>query len=188
MRVDEKKKRKKEKKQQKNKQPLTFKEVIKEIVIAFVIAGVILFFVSPTKVKEHSMEPTVNDGDFLLLNKALYMSPEVGDIVVFETDLEDDNGNKMNLIKRVIGVEGDIITISGGKLFRNGSEVKEDYIYETCPGEVYNYKVPEGEVYVLGDHREVSRDSRELGSVDEDTIIGQAFLRVYPFGDFGTLK
>lgn len=164
------------------------KELLKEIVIAVAVTAVILFFISPTMVKEHSMQPTVNDGDVLLLNKVLYKDLKFGDIVVFKSELKDDNGKEMNLIKRVIGTQGDIITIANGKLFRNGHQVKEDYIYDECPGEVYNYIVPEGKIYVLGDHREVSRDSRELGPVDEDTIIGKAFFRLYPFSEIGTVK
>lgn len=170
------------------KESLTFKEVAKEIVIAVVITAVILMFVAPTTVKEHSMQPTVNDGDYLLLNKLLYDEPKLGDIVVFKSDLKNDDGKTMNLIKRVVGVEGDIITIANGKLFRNGKLVKERYIYEKCTGEVYNYKVSEGKIYVLGDHREVSRDSRELGAIDKDKVIGKAFFRVYPFSDFGVVK
>ena len=101
----------------KNKDKKSFaKEFLKEIVIAAAIAGAILFFVGPTAVREHSMQPTVNDGDVLLLSKALYNDPQVGDIIVFKSELEDDNGKPMNLIKRVIGTGGDIITISNGKL------------------------------------------------------------------------
>ena len=167
---------------------LTFKEVLKEVLIAVVITVIILTFIGPTAVKEHSMQPTVNDGDYLILNKLLYREPKHGDIVVFKSDLKTEEGKPMNLIKRVIGVEGDIITINGGNLFRNGQLVKEPYIYDQCIGEVYNYVVPKDEIYVLGDHREVSRDSRELGSVSKDRIIGEAFFRVYPLSNFGFVK
>ncbi len=161
------------------------KDILKEILIAILICVILLFFVVPTKVSEHSMQPTINDGDVLLLNKVLYIHPEPGDIVVFKSDLKNDDGTDMNLIKRVIGTEGDIITITNGKLYRNGELVEEDYIYDECTGEVYNYTVPEGKMYVLGDHREVSRDSREIGAVDEDSVIGIAFFRVWPFKDIG---
>lgn len=164
------------------------KDLLKEIVIAVIIAAIILFFVGPTRVKEHSMQPTINDGDMLILNKALYTEPEVGDIIVFKSELEGDDGKPMNLIKRVIGKGGDVITITEGRLYRNGALVNEDYIYGECVGEVYNYEVPEGQLYVLGDHREVSRDSREFGAIDEDSIIGKAVFRFYPFGDIGMVK
>lgn len=177
----------KSKNNDKNKKSFA-KEFLKEIVIAAAIAGAILFFVGPTAVREHSMQPTVNDGDVLLLSKALYNDPQVGDIIVFKSELEDDNGKPMNLIKRVIGTGGDIITITNGKLYRNGQEIKEDYIYGECTGEVYNFEVPEGKLYVLGDHREVSRDSRELGAIDEKTVIGKAVLRIWPLSDFGGLN
>lgn len=163
------------------------KDILKEILIAILICVILLFFVVPTKVSEHSMQPTINDGDVLLLNKVLYIHPEPGDIVVFKSDLKNDDGTDMNLIKRVIGTEGDIITITNGKLYRNGELVEEDYIYGECTGEVYNYTVPEGKMYVLGDHREVSRDSREIGAVDEDSVIGIAFFRVWPLKDIGVV-
>ncbi len=163
------------------------KDILKEILIALLICIILLFFVIPTKVSEHSMQPTINDGDVLLLNKHLYIHPESGDIVVFKSDLKDADGTNMNLIKRVIGTEGDVITITNGKLYRNGEIVEEDYIYGECTGEVYNYTVPKGKIYVLGDHREVSRDSREIGAVDEDDVIGIAFFRVWPLKDIGVV-
>ncbi len=163
------------------------KDILKEILIAVLICIILLFFVIPTKVSEHSMQPTINDGDVLLLNKHLYIHPEPGDIVVFKSDLKDADGTNMNLIKRVIGTEGDVITITNGKLYRNGEIVEEDYIYGECTGEVYNYTVPKGKIYVLGDHREVSRDSREIGAVDEDDVIGIAFFRVWPLKDIGVV-
>lgn len=174
-------------KKKEKKKKIFIKEFAKEFVIAAAVAGMILFFVGPTSVREHSMQPTVNDGDVLLLSKALYKDPQVGDIIVFESELKDDGGKPMNLIKRVIGVGGDVITISSGKLFRNGEQVEEDYIYGECTGEVYNYEVPENMLYVLGDHREVSRDSREIGAIDEDAVIGKAVFRIWPLNDFGRL-
>lgn len=174
-------------KNKKNK-TIKFKDIFKELIIALVITCVVLIFVSPTMVKEHSMQPTINDGDYLLLNKLLYQKPKYGDIVVFKSDIEKNDKKDINLIKRIIGVEGDIITINNDKLFRNGYEVKEKYIYKQCPGEIYNFVVPKGQVFVLGDHREVSIDSRQFGPIDEDKIIGKAFVRIYPFKNFGIIK
>ncbi len=161
---------------------------IKEIVIAVLATALVLFLIKPVVVKQHSMQPTVDEGNIILLNKGLYLTPEIGDVIVFNSTIKDRDGKKMKLIKRVIGVEGDIITIANGKLFRNGIEVEENYIYDTNPIDVYNYVVPEDQVYVLGDHREVSRDSRELGSIDKSTIIGRAILRIYPLNEIGIIK
>lgn len=176
------------KKKEKKKVKLTFKEILKEVLIALIITFIILIFIAPTTVREHSMQPTINDKDVVILNKLLKGEPKIGDIVVFESDMKDESGKDMLLIKRVIGTEGDIITIANNKLYRNGEIIEEDYIYEHCTGEVYNYEVPKGYVYVLGDHREVSRDSREFGAIKEEQIIGEAVLRIFPLKDIGILN
>lgn len=166
-----------------------WQELLKDLAVALVITTIVFAFISPTRISQHSMQPTINDGDILLVNKLLYSKPQRGDIVIFKTDSKDENGNDKALIKRVIGVEGDVITIAGGKIFRNGTQLDEsEYIYAEEMGEVYNYKVPKGKIYALGDHREVSLDSRTFGAVDCKEIIGQAVFRVWPLSDFGNIK
>ena len=103
----------------------------------------------------------------------------------------DDKGKEKLLIKRVIGIPGDVLTISNGILYRNGVRIQEPYIMGGANGEtsgaLYNYVVPDDCVFVMGDNRPVSLDSRseEVGPVKIKDIIGKAFFRLYPFDKIG---
>ena len=160
-------------------------ELFRDLLIAALIALAVSFFIRPTIVYETSMQPTIDPHDYLLMSKQAYRSKEVerGDVVIFKSDIELENtGKKKLLIKRVIGVPGDVITIADGNLYINGSKMEEKYIAKGgTPGKVYNVKVPKGEVFVMGDHREVSRDSREFGCVKQNKIVGKAIVRLFPF-------
>ena len=168
------------------------KELIRDIVIALVIVVAITLVIKPTIVKENSMQPTLYANNYLLVNKQAYRfgDEKRGDIIVFQSELEDEDGNQKLLIKRIIGLAGDIISIKDGKVFLNGEELKEDYIKEEeTPGDIKDYKVPEGQLFVMGDNRRVSIDSRDpdVGCVKEDTVMGKAFVRLYPFSEIGGL-
>ncbi len=181
------------------------KEFIRDVIIALAIVIVISLVVKPTIVKEQSMEDTLHSNDFLFLYKLAYINddhPEPGDIIVFESDLvnNDPQGlpgliNSLTgktsyklLIKRVIGVEGDVINIKDGVVYRNGEALDEDYIKEDYTnGFIDNLIVPEDQLFVMGDNRAVSMDSRELGTIAEDRVVGKAVIRVFPFEDFRKL-
>ena len=174
-------------------------EWIKDIIIAIIIAVVIMQFVRPTIVRQSSMEPNFYEGHYLLLSKQAYglfgNEPDYGQIVVFESELADENGNDKLLIKRVIGKPGDEITLSGGYVYRNGEKIDEPYIHmqgETWSpyGSDITCVVPEGEYFLMGDHREVSVDSRweEVGTVPLDQFQGRVFLRLYPFNQIESFK
>lgn len=164
-------------------------EWIKTIVISIIIALVITTFIRPTLVKGHSMYPTLEPNNYLIINKIPYMlhEPERGDIIVFESHLKTIDGKEKDLIKRVIAVEGDEVVIKNGRVYVNGVELKEDYINGTyTPGEV-RMIVPEGKVFVMGDNRENSLDSRDekVGLVDTDKIRGKVLVRLFPFSKIG---
>lgn len=169
------------------------KEFIKDILIAIVIVAAITAVIKPTIVKESSMEPTLYENNYLFVNKLAYITkdhPEYADIIVFQSDLDSDDGGKKLLIKRVVGVEGDVITISEGIVYRNDYPLEEPYTLEGyTSGQIYEYVVPQDEVFVMGDNRSVSLDSRDLsvGTVSEEAILGRAFIRLYPFSEFGLL-
>ena len=169
------------------------KEFLKDILIALVIVIAITAVIKPTIVKESSMEPTLYENNYLFVNKLAYKTkdhPAYEDIIVFESDLEADNGDKKLLIKRVVGVEGDVITIADGIVYRNGYPLEEPYTLEGyTSGDIYEYAVPQDEVFVMGDNRSISLDSRDpsVGTVDEELILGRAFIRLYPFNEFGML-
>jgi len=169
------------------------KGLLKEILIAVVIAFVIMQFIKPTIVKESSMQPTLYENNYILLNKQAYHfgKPEQGDIIVFHTGLKLENGKEKMLIKRVIGLPGDTIRIAEGKVYINGKELKEDYTKDGyTDGYIEDLKIPEGQLFVMGDNRLVSIDSRveEVGTVKIDQVLGKAFVRLYPFNEICLIK
>jgi signal peptidase I len=164
------------------------KELIRDIIIVILVAVCIIALVKPIIVKKTSMEPTLYENDYLMISKQAYTifgEPERGDIVVFP----HVEGNVTELyIKRVIGLPGDTITITNGLVYINGEPMREPYTKDGITlGEVNDYIVPAGKLYVLGDNREVSVDSRSeaVGCVGIDEITGKAVLRVFPFDKFG---
>lgn len=165
-------------------------EWIKTIAISVLIALCITTFIArPTLVKQHSMYPTLEPNDYLILNKISYRfhKPERGDIVVFKTSLKTSEGQDKNLIKRVIAVEGDEIVVENGNVYVNGEKLKEDYINgNSTPGD-NNLVVPENNVFVMGDNRPGSFDSRDMGTIEIDKIEGKALIRLFPFRKIGMI-
>lgn len=164
---------------------------VKEISIILVIVWLIITFVAQnTKVSGHSMESTLSDGDYLVINKLIYRfaKPARGDIIVFP-----HNGDKSEIfIKRVIGLPGDTIELKHGYVYVNGVELQENYIdekNETIGNIEYPFTVSEGQYYVMGDNRNNSFDSRyvEVGTVPLEQIIGKASIRIWPAKRFGLL-
>lgn len=167
-------------------------EWIKTIILSLVIALIITTFVKPTIVKNYSMSPTLQENDFLIINRFLYKrsEPKRGDIVVFQSNLKTDDGKDKLLIKRVIAVPGDEIIIKDGEVFINGTLLKEDYIPGVYTEGNINTVVPENKIFVMGDNRDNSLDSRDdiLGLVDFDVVMGKAFIRLFPFNKIGLLE
>lgn len=169
------------------------KEFLKDLIIAVFIAVIIIQFIKPTIIKESSMQPTLYENDYIFLSKQAYNlfgDPEYGDIVVFHSEIDAADGKKKDLIKRIVGLPGDVITVSDGVVYRNTEPLKETYIMEDyTTGQVIEYEVPEGMMYVMGDNRRVSLDSRseDIGPVPMDEIIGKAVWKVYPFKQFGKM-
>ena len=164
--------------------------IVKDIVIACIIALVISAFVRPTIVQETSMEPTVEPQDYLLMSRQAYRFGEVerGDIVIFKSELKLDEAHNKLLIKRVIALPGDTIGIHDGEVYLNGELLNEPYIAEGgTPGYMEDTTLGDNEVFVMGDHREVSVDSRSFGPIDRGTIVGQAVFRLWPISGFGSL-
>ena len=167
-------------------------EWVKEIVIAVIIAAVILTFIKPIVVRQSSMEPTFYSGDYVFISKQAYKlfgEPERGDVIVFHTDMKDENDHDKNLIKRIIGLPGDTVEIIGGYVYLNGHILDEPYLNEQgISGEMEKITVPEGRLFVMGDNRGVSQDSRDvlIGCIEEDSILGRVFVRLYPFNRIRT--
>ena len=166
---------------------------IKDILIACLIALVIMIFIKPTIVQQNSMQPTLHPNNYIFLSRQAYLfsEPRAGDIVVFNSNIPSPTESRRNklLIKRVIAVPGDRITIAEGKVYVNGVRMEESYIYgNETPGNV-NKLIPQGTVFVMGDNRGDSIDSRseDVGVVSVSDIVGRAFFRLYPFNMMGRL-
>jgi signal peptidase I len=164
-----------------------------EFLIILLVSFVLVFgFVRPFVVEafyipSESMIPTLRVGDRVLVNKFIYRfaEPERQDIVVFESV----EGGGEDLIKRVVGVPGDEISVRGGKLLVNGERQREPYVNTRFPDRSFAAAttIPKGHVFVMGDNRANSRDSRYFGPVPEEKIEGEAFLRFWPPDRIGGL-
>jgi signal peptidase I len=166
---------------------------IRDIAIAFAILILILQFVRPTLIFEHSMENTLHPQDYVFLAKQAYTFGEVeqGDILVFKSVLLDDHGTNKNLIKRVIGLPGDTIEVKDSAVYRNGERLVEPYTKDgVTEGVMAPVTVPEGEYFVMGDNRGVSLDSRrsEVGCVPGENIVGKVFFRLFPISSVGAIQ
>ena len=193
-----------------------WKELPVLIVVAFAVALLIkTFLLQAFYIPSASMEPTLVEGDRVLVEKISTRFGEAsrGDVVVFEKDLGgatlvepgdgglwDDitgafkglfgfpTGTSQDFIKRVMAVEGDTIEGRDGRVFVNGEAVQEDYLAQGTEISTFGpTTIPEGQIFVMGDNRANSDDSRNFGPIDEDQVIGRAFLLIWPPSDFDTL-
>ncbi|MCL2018498.1 MAG: signal peptidase I [Oscillospiraceae bacterium] len=177
--------------------------------LVFSVASVIFVMVFVARVNQVfgiSMEPTLTEGDRLIV-MPLYSSIKYGDIIVLEAEnLPNTITGEMGepIVKRVIGLPGDEIFIEGdsGEVYRNGEKLEELYIAEKIASnkmgnQVYPLKIQDGQIFVMGDNRNHSTDSRitsgdgvfyYVGCVDMGNIIGRAVFRIYPFDSFGVLN
>ncbi|MEI3892344.1 MULTISPECIES: signal peptidase I [Bacillus] len=175
----------KENREEKQNYGLIFWDYFKYMAVAVIIAIVITCFVAPAKVVGHSMDNTLADGDYLFVNKTAYKvgEPHYNDIVVLKAPKLDGR----ILIKRVIGLPGDEIEIKDNHVYRNGKELKESYIKEDMKNNAdAKIKVAKENVFVMGDNRNNSMDSRSpfVGTVSiKEDVIGKVFVRLLPFGD-----
>jgi signal peptidase I len=165
-------------------------ETIAMVALAFLLAqGIKVFVVQPFVVPTGSMEPTIMAGDRVLSEKISYRldDPEVGDIVVFD----DPQGRHPQLIKRVIATEGQTVELVEGVVHVDGEQLKEEYLVnvKTDPGTVeMPVTVPEGHLWLMGDNRPNSGDSRYIGPQPTESITARAFSTYWPVGRIGWLE
>ena len=185
------------------------------IVVAFVVALLIkTFLLQAFYIPSASMEPTLVEGDRVLVEKVSYRlgGPKGGDVVVFEKNLvmpipgEVDEslgkkigdsfrslfgfptGTEQDFIKRVMAVGGDKIEGRDGQVYVNDELVDEPYLTEGQQTSPFGpTEIPEGKIFVMGDNRNNSDDSRNFGPIDADAVVGHAFLLIWPPRDFDTL-
>jgi signal peptidase I len=162
-------------------------EVVIIVVAAFAIAMLVQFFlIKPFTIHQVSMQPTLQEGDRILLNRLAYRFRDEapGDIVVFHSPINASE----DLVKRIVAVAGDKVAISDGTLYVNGEAQEEPYLMEQdVSGDMPETTIPVGHVFVMGDNRNNSGDSRLFGPVPMDSIIGRAFVVYWPLSHWKTL-
>ncbi|RDY27296.1 signal peptidase I [Romboutsia weinsteinii] len=167
-------------------------EWVKTIAVSVVIAFGITLVVQPTIVDGQSMYPTLENKDYLFVNKLAYNKdiPERGDVLVFKSDLVNEkNNSKKNLVKRVIALPGEQIVIKSNEVYINNQKLNESYLQgATTDGDI-DLVVPKNEVFTMGDNRGGSKDSRDssIGTISIDNIVGKVAFRAFPFNKIGTI-
>jgi signal peptidase I len=160
------------------------------IVVAVSAALVVRAFVlQQFAVSGHSMDTTLHDGDRVLVNKLSYRmhDPNRGDVVVLKTI---EGAGERDLIKRVVGLPGETIEYRSCVLYVNGKELVEPYLDPTvvtlnsCGGDQTKLTIPTDHVFVMGDNRGGSKDSRDIGPVDYGDLLGRAFVVIWPSRDW----
>lgn len=164
------------------KQPteLVVREIVETLLLTFFIFWLVNSFVGRYRIDGSSMNPTLDNGQYLLINNFSYYlnDPNHGDIVVFKHPNSD-----LNLIKRVIGLPGDHVEIRERQVWVNDVLIAEPYI-QAPPTYVGDWTVPNNEFFVLGDNRNSSSDSHSWGFLPEENIIGKAMVVYWPIADW----
>ncbi len=187
------------------------REIIETIILTILIFLLVRSIVQNFKVEGRSMEPTLESGQYLLINKAVYWridtaalksafafqqdstpsshpvyvfgEPRRGDVVVFRYPKDQSR----DFIKRIIALPGETVEINGGKVHVDGKALDEAFLADHPSYVLEPTKVPPGNYFVLGDNRNNSSDSHVWGMVPEENIIGKAWVRYWPPGSWGIL-
>ena len=183
-----------EQKQRKRKKESGLRNAVEWVVIiggAFLVAFVVkTFLIQAFFIPSGSMLPTLHEDDRVLVNKLSYDLHDVhrGDLVVFERPENEAAGQIKDLIKRVVGLPGERIESRDGDVYIDGDLLEEPYLADGAETTgLEPQTVPEGHVFVMGDNRGDSMDSRVFHAIDEDLIVGRAFVRVWPLPDLSLL-
>ncbi len=162
-------------------------EVVVIVVAAFAIAMLVqAFLLKPFTIHQISMRTTLEEGDRILLSRLTYhfRDPQSGDVIVFQSPVNQEE----DLVKRVVAVAGDTVEIKDGRLYVNGVTQEEPYVLESpFEGPDLETTIPSGQVFVMGDNRNNSGDSRLFGPIDVDSIIGKAFVVYWPISHWSGL-
>ncbi|HEY5486250.1 MAG TPA: signal peptidase I [Candidatus Limnocylindrales bacterium] len=172
-------------------------EVLETLLVTLVFfLAVQLFVAQPFHVEQPSMENTLMPDQYVLVDKISprFTDYQRGDIVVFNPPSSWASGAAGTpYIKRVIAVASDTVDIHGGHVFVDGKELSEPYVYEGQATEPLDaakhvWKLTAGQLFVMGDHRADSQDSRVFGPIDKASVIGRALIRYWPLANFGPLS
>ncbi len=165
--------------EQKNNWGRLLLDLLETLLLSAALFLVINALSARVRVDGYSMLPTLQDGEFVLVNRLAYRfetSPQRGDIIVFHSPID----NTQDLIKRIIGLPGDTVTVQNGVVYINGNPLQEPYI-AAAPLYSGSWNVPEGYLFVLGDNRNDSSDSHSWGLLAQENILGKAILIYFPF-------
>lgn len=173
-------------------------EIVETLVLTLIIFFVIQTFVAqPYRVQQVSMERTLEPDQYVLVDKLTprFDAYKRGDVIVFNPPSNWVQAQGQPYIKRVIGIGGDTVELKGGKVLINGTALLEPYVYQedgnSQPTDaligVAKWVIPQGQLFLMGDHRSNSADSREFGPVDITAVIGRAWLRYWPINTFDIL-
>jgi signal peptidase I len=162
------------------------------IVVAALAVALLVktFLIQAFFIPSLSMFPTLDEGDRVLVNKLSYDLHDVnrGDMVVFDRPEGSPESDIKDLIKRVVGLPGETIEARDGVVYIDGDRLEEPYLEDGVRTDnLPPTEVPDGYVFVMGDNRAGSADSRVFGPIEEDTIVGRAFIRVWPLPDISLL-
>jgi len=164
-------------------QPLSafFREIVEVLLLTFLIFWLVNSLVGRYRIDGNSMNPTLFNGEYLIINNFVYDldEPQRGDIIVFKHPR-----NELNLIKRVIGLPGDMVEINGGRVRVNGIALDEPYIQD-APNYDNSWVVPDDQYFVLGDNRNNSSDSHSWGFLPKDHLLGKALFVYWPPNRWG---
>jgi signal peptidase I len=168
----------------------SMKGILREVIITVGLALVIFILLQTTIqssiVLGSSMLPNLQDGQRLIINKAVYhfRDPERGDIIILHPPIEPQK----EYVKRVIGLPGDTVEVRNGKVFVSGTALDEPYIKDAPNYTMSAIVVPPNNYFVLGDNRNNSNDSHSGWTVSGDGIVGEAWMRIWPLSQLGTVQ
>ncbi|HBV25580.1 MAG TPA: signal peptidase I [Acidimicrobiaceae bacterium] len=166
---------------------------VREWVLVVVVALLAALVLRATLIQTYyipstSMTPTLEVGDRLMVYKLAFSIGDVekGDLVVFSRPSRLPDSPINDFVKRVVALEGEKVGVTDGDLYIDGSRVDEPYLESsTVTNDFEEVEVPDGHVFVMGDNRQNSRDSRDFGPIQEELLVGEVFLRIWPFNNFG---
>ncbi|MBA2679305.1 MAG: signal peptidase I [Ktedonobacteraceae bacterium] len=154
------------------------RDIIETLALVLLLFLVIHFAIQNYHVQNISMQPTLNDTEFVLVNKMAYLfhAPERGDIIVFHAP----PNTAQDFIKRIIGIPGDTVTVDSSHVWVNGVLLKEPYISSSFSPIANTWKMGKDQYFVMGDNRPASDDSRSWGLVPKSFIVGKAVMVYWP--------
>ncbi len=160
-------------------------DLLETLILSVVLFVGINAVTARVRVDGSSMEPTLNNGEFILVNKLAYKigKPDRGDVIVFYFPRDPNQ----EYIKRLVGLPGDVIRVGNGSVYVNGQKINEPYI-AADPAYTGEWTVPLGHYFVLGDNRNNSYDSHNWGPVPADYVIGKATFVYWPFKQAGLIQ